>query len=313
MPSTVPDASAIHVAVGVIEGEDGRILLTRRPEHVHQGGKWEFPGGKVEQGESVLEALERELQEELNITPESCTPLITIPFRYPEKSVYLDVWVVHRFKGVPVPLESQPMTWVRRKELQLLEFPKANQPIINALNLPGQVLITPPGLSGSSLIDGVEHTLQDADSLMIYLRTAADNISPDLIKSLQSMGAKVLTRSDYDGTEADGVHLTSHELMQLKERPETGRLLSASCHSPDEIEQANRLRLDFIFLSPVKHTQTHPEAEAIGWALFSSWVKAAGMPVYALGGMRTDDISIAQAHGGQGIAGIRGLWNGDSR
>ena len=86
MLSTGPDGS-IHVAVGVIEGKNGKILLTRRPEHVHQGGKWEFPGGKVESGETVQQALSRELREELDIVPERLSPLIQIPFHYPEKHV----------------------------------------------------------------------------------------------------------------------------------------------------------------------------------------------------------------------------------
>ena len=167
MPSTEPDASVIHVAVGVIEGEDGRILLTRRPEHVHQGGKWEFPGGKLEDGESVEQALARELLEELGICPVQISPLISIPFLYPDKHVLLDVWVVSQFSGLPHAREGQPMSWVARQDLHQLEFPQANRPIIQALNLPERILISPRGLIEAELIDGVRSSLNGSKPGMV--------------------------------------------------------------------------------------------------------------------------------------------------
>ena len=307
MLSTGPDSGFIHVAVGVIEGKEGSILLTRRPEHVHQGGKWEFPGGKVESGETVQQALSRELREELNIVPERLSPLIRIPFRYPDKHVLLDVWVVHQFTGTPTALEGQPMTWCQREALGELEFPEANRPIIQALNLPDRVLITPAQLSATELLQGLRLSLDLRPPAMVYLRNVA--VTSEVISIIHASGSRAIARPDDLNIDVDGYHLTSDDLMSLSERPDTGaKLLSASCHSIEQVTKANYLGLDYIFLSPVKHTSTHPAVAPLGWTRFSEWVEQAGMPVYALGGMQEDDIHEAKARGGQGIAAITSLW-----
>ena len=124
---------AVHVAVGVILDVDRNILLTRRHDHMHQGGLWEFPGGKLEAGESLSVALARELQEELDITPVKTSPLIEIHHDYGDKSVVLDVHVVWEFSGEPRGLEGQPMAWVSAAQLSHYEFPAANKPIVAAI------------------------------------------------------------------------------------------------------------------------------------------------------------------------------------
>ncbi len=123
----------VHVAVGVILDADRNILLTRRHDHLHQGGLWEFPGGKVGVGENVSTALSRELREELDITPVNVSPLIEIHHDYGDKSVLLDVHVVWEFSGEPRGLEGQPMVWVSADELSDYKFPAANKPIVAAI------------------------------------------------------------------------------------------------------------------------------------------------------------------------------------
>ncbi len=123
----------IHVAVGVIIANDGSILLAKRPAHVHQGGLWEFPGGKVNPGETVQQALERELKEELGIDVIDCSPLTEIRHQYPDKSVFLDVWSVTDYAGTAVGKEGQPLVWAAPATLTRYEFPEANQPIIEAI------------------------------------------------------------------------------------------------------------------------------------------------------------------------------------
>ncbi|RUO33493.1 8-oxo-dGTP diphosphatase MutT [Aliidiomarina sanyensis] len=123
----------IHVAVGVIENSNGHILISQRAEHLHQGGFWEFPGGKVEPSESVLVALDRELQEELNLRVHEATPLLQVPYDYPDKSVLLDVWHVTGFSGEIRSNEGQPWRWVARPDLINYAFPPANSPILNAV------------------------------------------------------------------------------------------------------------------------------------------------------------------------------------
>jgi 8-oxo-dGTP diphosphatase len=125
--------SLVHVAVGVILDDTQHILLSLRPDHVHQGGKWEFPGGKVEQGESVDQALARELFEELGITVTSCFPLCQVRHDYGDKHVLLDTYVVDGFTGQPVGREKQPVAWHTINQLGYVEFPAANLAICRAI------------------------------------------------------------------------------------------------------------------------------------------------------------------------------------
>ncbi|MCQ1775516.1 8-oxo-dGTP diphosphatase MutT, partial [Neorhizobium galegae] len=133
----------VHVAAAVIRGVDGRILLARRADTQHQGGLWEFPGGKVEADESVATALSRELQEELGIQVTAARPLIKVQHDYPDKQVLLDVWEVSAFTGEPHGAEGQPLEWVAQRDLPNYEFPAANAPIVAAARLPADYLITP--------------------------------------------------------------------------------------------------------------------------------------------------------------------------
>lgn len=138
MPNTGPEVAPVHVAVGVVLDEAGRVLITRRASDSHQGGLWEFPGGKVEPGEPLLVALARELQEELGIEMGRTSPLLEIPHDYGDKLVLLDVHVVWDFSGEAQGLEGQPLAWVAPAQLGQYGFPAANEPIIGALmQLPG--------------------------------------------------------------------------------------------------------------------------------------------------------------------------------
>lgn len=125
----------IHVAAAVIvdQGDSNKILIAKRPDHVHKGGLWEFPGGKVEQGEHVFEALARELEEELAIFVLQAEPFINVQHDYPEKSVLLDVWKVTEFSGNARGNEGQAIDWVSIDELSEYAFPEANNTIINEL------------------------------------------------------------------------------------------------------------------------------------------------------------------------------------
>ena len=132
----------IHVAVGVIRNPDGKILIAKRPKEKHMGGLWEFPGGKIEAGESVQQALLRELREEVNIHCTRFENLIRIEHRYPDKHVVLDVQLVDAFTGEAAGKEGQEIKWVRVDDLENYTFPEANKPIITAVKLPRRFLIT---------------------------------------------------------------------------------------------------------------------------------------------------------------------------
>ena len=123
----------VHVAVGVIVNTSGQILITRRAADSHQGGLWEFPGGKVEPGELLATALDRELREELGVEPGRTSPLLKVRHDYGDKQVLLDVHVVWEFGGEPDGLEGQPLAWVEPRALKNYDFPAANLPIREAI------------------------------------------------------------------------------------------------------------------------------------------------------------------------------------
>ena len=123
----------VHVAVGVILDRQQNVLLTKRAADAHQGGLWEFPGGKVEDGEDLAVALQRELLEELGIEIGRTSPLIAVQHDYADKAVLLDVHVVWDFAGEAVGLEQQPLAWVCARDLPDYEFPAANEPIVAAV------------------------------------------------------------------------------------------------------------------------------------------------------------------------------------
>ncbi|WIO74865.1 8-oxo-dGTP diphosphatase MutT [Porticoccaceae bacterium LTM1] len=123
----------IHVVAGIIYGQDGRLLIAKRPDHLHKGGLWEFPGGKVDEGESAREALVRELREELAIDVVHCRPFTEIHHDYPDKQVFLDFWKVTTFNGQPHGNEGQPTKWVTLNQLCGYDFPEANEPVVTKL------------------------------------------------------------------------------------------------------------------------------------------------------------------------------------
>ncbi|MGD8567752.1 MAG: Nudix family hydrolase [Gammaproteobacteria bacterium] len=313
-------SKAIHVAAAVIRNAAGDIFITLRPNHVHQGGLWEFPGGKVESGESVYDALVREIHEENGIIVQQARPLITIDHDYPDKRVTLDVWEVSDFTGTAHGREGQVCRWVRPQQLNDYTFPAANRPIVTAAQLPSTYLITPePGDDTGVFVRQLESCLQ-RNIALVQLRgkqltherylTLAD----DVIALCHRYQAKVLLNGPVELLSelpaADGIHLTSQRLHMLCGRPADSRyLVAASCHHGDDIATAAKLELDFVVLGPVSATASHPQAAVLGWDQFSRLTRKAVIPVFALGGVAIADVNKSRQCGGQGIAAIRSLWN----
>jgi len=324
-----PDAKGtgryLHVVAAALSDEAGRLLIARRPWHTHQGGKWEFPGGKVERGEAPLDALARELDEELGVRPLACEPLITVLHDYPDKRVRLEVWRIRGFEGSASGLEGQEVRWVAQSELDAFEFPGANLPVITALNLPDRYLITPdPGPDTAAFLRALQRAMERGVSLVQFRATNLDgddytDLAPQVLDICRSAGAKLMLNADPQralALGADGVHLNGIRLRALRNRPlPRGFLVGASCHHPGELRLANSCGVDFAVLSPVKETPSHSGARHLGWRTFRDYCLRARMPVYALGGVGENDIPRARACGGQGIAAIRGLWgiDGDIR
>jgi len=312
----------IHVAVAVIEDDQGRILLSRRPEGVHQGGLWEFPGGKIEEGEDLARGLVREIREELGLRVVSHRPLITVTHQYPDKTVLLDVHRVTAFSGSPHGREGQPLAWVVPEMLTDYPMPAADRPIINAIKLPGTYLITGPDpADGDSFLRRLEQALRGGVRL-VQLRAPELNrdafigLAHQALACCRAHGAVLLLNGDPDLvklTGADGLHLNSLRLMALETRPlDREKWVGASCHDARELRHAQRLGLDFAVLSPVMPTASHPDARPMGWPGFQRLVSEISIPVFALGGMDLQHLWEAWQRGAQGIAGIRGLGWGET-
>ena len=309
----------IHVAVGVLRDAQGRVLIAKRPDHVHQGGLWEFPGGKVEPGESVTVALRRELREELGVCVRAERPLIQVRHAYPGRAVLLDVFHVDEFDGEPHGREGQPVAWVETERLHHRAFPAANRPILTAARLPDRYLITPPpGEDENAFLETLEQSLGNGVRLAQLRAPGWDHrrLEP-LARKAQAIcarhGARLLANADPAQVMAwglDGAHLNGRRLMALDERPAPASLLlGASCHNPAELTQAQALGADFCVLGPVRATPSHPGVAGMGWAQFQALAATTTMPVYALGGLGLEDRDIAWRHGAQGIAGISRLWS----
>lgn len=119
--------------MGIIEDAEGRILVNRRRPGTHMAGYWEFPGGKRAAGEPRLDALRRELDEELGITVLEAAPLLELRHDYPDKRVSLDVWRVLRYAGAPFAREGQELRWAEASELAGIGLLPADAPIVEAL------------------------------------------------------------------------------------------------------------------------------------------------------------------------------------
>lgn len=312
-------STQLHVAVAVIEDAQGRILLTQRAKDKHQGGLWEFPGGKCEAGEPVLQALNRELQEELGIEVISAEPLIQIPYQYPEISVLLDVHRVTAYRGEAHGAEGQPMQWVAKSALQAIAFPAANRPIVCAVQLPKHYMITPPQLDADALYQGVMRAAKQGIELVQLRAPLLDErayfaLVERLLKDLPN-SCRLLIKGSLEQVlsyEQAGWHPTSTQLEQLAQharRPlPANRWLATSCHNAEQLAWAAQIQADFACLSPVQATASHPEAQPLGWSLTAKLVAEAQLPVYLLGGMQPSDLPQARTIGAQGIAAIRGLW-----
>lgn len=316
-PSTAADSGRLHVAAAAIFGPDGRVLISRRADHRHQGGLWEFPGGKVEPGETVREALGRELREELGIAVVDARPLIRIPYDYPDRAVLLDVWRVDAFQGEPHGHEGQPLEWVPPEELPGRDFPAANRPIVQAARLPGRYLITPePGPDRSRFLAQLRQRVETGIRLVQLRAKSLSRADYQVLyrQARQALAGRARLLANcpvgwLSGFEADGLHLRTAELLGLDSRPlPAGLWVAASCHNREELAWAERVGVDFAVLSPVRTTASHPQARPLGWAGFQALTDSAAIPVYALGGLGPDDEETACQRGGQGIAAIRGLW-----
>jgi len=311
-------APAIRVVAGVIRDELGRVLIAQRPPGKAHAGLWEFPGGKVEPGESDHEALGRELDEELGIRVAVSLPLRRTLWHYPGLDVELIVLEVKGYRGEPEPRHAAALRWVRPLELLSIPMPEADRPTALSLALPRIYAITPePGVDHAAFLHAFERTLISGVRL-IQLRArqlgrpALGRLAIAAREIAQRHGALLLLNGDAElasETGCDGVHLRSTQLtLGRAEARERCGLVAASCHDGAELERARALGVDFATLSPVCATRSHAGVPALGWLRLAELCAICEFPVYALGGMARGDLDMAEQHGAFGIAGISSFW-----
>ncbi|MGQ0525318.1 MAG: Nudix family hydrolase [Betaproteobacteria bacterium] len=306
----------IEVAAAVILRSDGRFLLAQRPSGKPYAGYWEFPGGKVEDGESPRAALSRELHEELGIEVERAYPWITRDYDYAHAAVRLRFFRVPAWHGVLHGREAQQFAWQLPQGVTVAPLLPANGPVLRALALPPVYGITNAVAFGAEAFLGrLERALAGGLKLLQFREKTLDEtgqrrLAARLIELAHRYGARVLvngTPGFVREVGADGVHLPAALLGTLASRPDFD-LVGVSCHDEAELQHAAQLGADLAVLGPVLPTPTHPGAPTLGWQRFAALVRDCPLPVYALGGMRHDDLDRAWCAGAHGISMLRGAW-----
>ena len=307
----------VDVAVGILRDAQHRVLLGQRPAGKSYAGYWEFPGGKLEAGESAVAALQRELREELGIAVGTSTPLLTLIHHYPEYSVRLFIREISAFQGEARPREAQELSWVAPDALHQWRLLPADGPIVQAIRLPKHYVFTAQHTHASEIEAGLG-SLPPGAMLRLRLpglddakyRAAAARLVP--AAAARGLGVMLDRDPAWVGEfNAAGLHLSQARLAQaadLRAQLPTGCWLAGSVHDEQSLAQA--ATLDFAVLGPVLATASHPGSPALGWRGFSDLVMPAALPVYGIGGLAADDLAAAQAAGGQGVAGISAYWSG---
>jgi len=303
------------VSAAVLMRGEQDFLLARRPEGKVYAGWWEFPGGKVEAGENFHDALVRELHEELGITITQAAPWLTREFTYPHATVRIRFFRVTAWEGEIHPHEHDAIAWLKAGEPPSVEpVLPANGPILKGLALPTTCALTNAEENGTALelsrlkaalANGLRFIQVRDKALPIAIRA---DFAREVLALGKAHGAIVVVNDAPDLARtigADGIHLSSRSLAQCVERPEF-EWVGASAHTPEELKQAASLELDYALLGPVLPTPTHLDAPSLGWSAFEQMIDLSPLPVFALGGMKTEMMGEAWGRGAHGLALMRG-------
>jgi len=309
------------VVAGLITDARGRILLTRRTEGRDLAGRWEFPGGKREPGETSEQALVRELEEELGIRAEVGDWIIDVPQRYPDKRLRLEVRRIRSFKGTPRGHEGQAMVWVMPDKLGRYDMPPADKPVVGALLQPDRLLIppAPAAADDAAWLASLERALRDGIQRVVLSLPGTDDarrqaLGMPAVALCKRHGAQVLVREDaaLAASLGVGLFLSGARLAELTERPlATGGLLGAACDTTECFAAAERLGCDFaVTEARTRGDETSPDhAKALDWADFERLREATSLPLYVAVGVDTTgsckgalELDEVRRHGGQGNA-----------
>jgi 8-oxo-dGTP diphosphatase len=310
----------VQVAAAVIESADGRFLLGQRAADTVYAGYWEFPGGKVEAGETAHAALVRELREELGIEVIRADPWLHREHLYEHAHVHLNIFRVREWRGEITDHVHSSLSWETAGETKVTPMLPANAPVLAALALPDFYGITQATTLGVAeqlrrlkvaLGNGLRLVQIREPGLEPAHRQA---FAQEAVAMCHAFGARALINNDIELAQqsgADGVNLNARQLASLTTRP-TLPLVAASCHSAAELSSAASLQCDFAVFGPIKPTTTHPEATGIGWSSFAECITTSHatplLPIFAIGGLAPTDIDTARRAGAHGVAAIRSAW-----
>jgi 8-oxo-dGTP diphosphatase len=306
----------VRVAAAVIERGDGSVLLAQRPSGKPYAGYWEFPGGKLEPGETPVHALARELHEELGLAVRVAAPWLVQEFVYPHAHVELNFFRVRAFDGEPQGHDGQAFAWQDPRAVEVTPLLPANARVLAALRLPPVYAITCAEDTGEAAflaraeraLAGGIRLLQVREKSWPHERRRA--FAARLCALSARHGAQALLNGDADEARAlgcAGVHWTSAVLQAARSRPRD-LLVGASCHTHADVMHASALDVDLVVVGPVQATPSHPHAAPLGWNGFAEAIAGTRVPVYALGGLGPEDLDVAIAHGAHGIAMRRAIW-----
>lgn len=309
--------AVVDVAVGVLIRPDGRFLLASRPEGKPYAHYWEFPGGKLEAGESVAHALCRELHEELGIEIGEVFPWVVREFVYPHAHVRLHFCRVFNWAGEPHAREAQTFRFCTQEDLPAGPLLPATLPVMRWLGLPAvYALSNVAELGETEFLRRLEVGLRVGVRFVAFREPALDLAAAErafggVLERIRTAGARLLVSSRHPeawARAADGVHLTARDLMGATCRPQVD-WVAASAHASHELDHAAAIGVDFAVFGPVAMTASHPDLQGIGWNAFAGAVSSSAIPVYAIGGLKPGDIDRARRAGAHGVALQRAAWS----
>ena len=259
-PASLP---VLHVVAGVLVDAEDRVLIAERPAGKAFAGRWEFPGGKCQAHETPLEALRRELAEELGIDADGCAPLMTVTHQYPGALVVtrIDCWTVSSWRGTPVPLDGQGLRWCPREALGAADILEADRPIVTALRLPGLFVRVPGGEAALSA------QLRAAPAARVAWVVDAPPSDAGLRAAVQARGDQLYGLDAGAGAGLDGI---IHGAVAGGWRAAPGALAGCVVADPLEAGAAAAAGMDFLL---VPGADVAPIAAAA--------IAALGLPWYA--------------------------------
>jgi|ETNmetMinimDraft_8_1059916.scaffolds.fasta_scaffold04641_4 8-oxo-dGTP diphosphatase len=301
----------IKAVVGLLKNNTGKFLISKRRSGKFKSDYWEIPGGKIDPNETPKEAIKRELKEELGINVKRLRFVRSFTHKYPDRIVDLSYFIIGNYEGEPFGAEGQNIEWVDNKDLVKYKLLPSVREIISSLSLPSKYWITPSeGHYTKDWMMQFEQKLAQGVSLIqLRAKISLDEVFiRKIFMKCQESKTKLLlntTNKTYKEPYSDGWHMTTAEMLSFQSRPcPYEKIIGASTHNLYEAVRASELNLDFIVISPIKPTQTHPKTKPLGWDVAREVVDNITTPVYLLGGMSDLDLDKALTLGAQGIAGV---------